>query len=514
MIDIDKAEEKVNSAGPVRTQNPLLWGAFAVFFGCYLYKAIWAAINTPLWLDEVLSVWVIKMKSASEIWSAIYRGSEFVPPTYNLFLHYLTQIAGTSYLVLRLPSIAATFVFTYCSFRLLRRYLGIPAALFGCFIILEELRFYALQVRPYSACVALFGIALVMWDDLELPNSWWRYLTIFATLALANSIHFYSVFFIPTIGLIELMRWVRTRQFRFSVWLALFLAGVSIAVWLPLIRVFSQYNGGDVNSPAFYGRPTAMRLLYTYYDLMFVNRVIPLVIMAAAASIAFAKYCGVRTEGDEPRASRDYNFWAIVLGVSALPIVTWIFSLAVTKNFNDRYIIGTAFGDAALMTAILSATPIFRRMVPLLLVMAAGLTMMHSIAAWGTFDREPVFKYVAGDNLPIVLADAQQFFTLEESAPEYIRSRLYYLTLPPDVKLPDPTVVHQLLRWKAINQNLPVEALSTFLKSHREFYVLDTHAGTDDTPFDYMVQKGLIDLKFRFPGEVLLFRSKALPQNP
>lgn len=514
-INLETEEERAISPTRVRTPNLLLWCTFGLCFACFLYREIWSAINTPVWLDEVLSVWVIKMKTAHEIWSAMYKGSEFVPPSYNLFLHYWSQIFGASYLSLRIPSMVGALVFAYCCFQLLRRYLGLPAALLGCYMVLEQVRFYAIQIRPYSVCVALFGIALILWDNLELPNSRWRYFGIFATLALATSIHFYSVFFVPALGLIEVLRWVRARQFRPALWIALFLAGASIAIWLPLIRAFSKYNGGDINSPNFYGQPTIPRILFSYNYLFFGDRVVAIIILTCISLIALAKLWGSEREPeDAPKASLDFNFWAIVLGVSALPFVTWLFSLVTTRNYNDRYVFAAAFGVAALLTGVFSVSPAFRRMVPLLLVMGAALTLTHQPFAWGTFVREPVFKWLANDDLPIVTADAQQFFTLRESAPDYIRSRVFYVSLPTDLKLPDPTVVHQLLRWKDINPKLPVEDVSTFLKLHHDYWMIDTHAGTDDTPLDYFVERGLVNLRYRFPDGTLLLHSTDAPQRP
>ncbi len=514
MINLEKAEETTVNAPATRKYESLLWAAFALFIACYVAKDLLAAARTPVWLDEVLSIWVIKMNSVHEMLSAIYRGSEFVPPTYNLFLHYYSQVMGSSYLALRLPSITAVFIFAYCSFVLVRRYLGLAAALFACCLILEDVRFYSLQIRPYAACIALFGVALVLWDGLERSGSRWRLIAMFVMLAGADSIHFYSVFFIPTIGLVEILRWARTRQFRLPVWITLFLSGAAIFVWLPLIRAFSKYNGADVNSPLFYGRPTVARLFSSYYDLLCMNHVVPTVILATAALIALFRYWGERDANNELTTSRDSNFWALVLGVSLLPAVTWVFSYVITKNYNDRYLVAGCFGVIALITGLVSTIPAFRRTVPFMLVLAGVLTWTHSLAAWGSFEREPVFKRLAGDNLPIVLADAQQFFTLEESSPAYIHSRLFYVALPPDTPLPDPTVVHQLMRWKAINPKLPVEDMDTFLKSHSDFYVLDTHAGTDDTPLDYMLQRGLIEMKQRFPDGSLLFQSKPVIQKP
>ena len=141
--------------------------------------------------------------------------------------------------------------------------LGLAAAMFGSWMILEEIRFYALQIRPYAFCVACFAWALVLWDDLNRTNSRWRYVFIAMLLALATSVHFYSVFFIPCLGVVELLRLIQTRQFRLPLWIAMFLAGASAFLWLPMIHVMSKYNSGDTGSPSYYATPSVSRGCFT-----------------------------------------------------------------------------------------------------------------------------------------------------------------------------------------------------------------------------------------------------------
>src|ERR1019366_370207 len=93
-----------------------------------------------------------------------------------------------------------------------------------------------------------------------------------------------------------------------------------------------------------------------------------------------------------------------------------------------------------------------------------------------------------------------------ESAPPDIRSRLVYLTLPPDVPVGDPSNQHQIERWKAINPQLPVEDISAFLTSHPKYYVMDTRS-SDDTPATYLLKGHLIQLADQ-SGDVLIYKSR------
>ena len=135
---------------------------------CFLAMAFRHAAGKQLWMDEVLAVWTIRLPTAGMIWSAIYHGAEFSPPTYHLLLHSLSRIAGSSYLVLRVPSILWPCSLPRSAFFLLRRHVQLAAAAFAVpFIVLGDLYVFAIQVRPYALVVVCFALAILLWDVLE-----------------------------------------------------------------------------------------------------------------------------------------------------------------------------------------------------------------------------------------------------------------------------------------------------------------------------------------------------------
>ena len=151
-----------------------------------------------------------------------------ITPTFPLLLHYYSKIAGGSNLALRLPSIAAVLFAGFCSFILFRRHLGNASAVFGTCLILEALRSWGGLVRPYAIEAACFAAALVLWDDMNRRSAWWRSALIGLFLALATSLHFYAVLFVPCFGLIELIYILRTHKFRLSLRISLIASGASI----------------------------------------------------------------------------------------------------------------------------------------------------------------------------------------------------------------------------------------------------------------------------------------------
>jgi hypothetical protein len=489
---------------PDRYAFHFLWGSLFLYLICYLGSMINAAQCTPLWMDEILLTWTSRLSSVSQIYSALIHGSDFSPPTQHILLHYFSKIAGGSNCALRLPSIVAVLLTGLCTFILYRRHLGNAAAVFGTCLVLESLRIWGLQVRPYALVTACFAAALLLWDGAKQRPAWWRDALIGFLLALATSLHFYAVLFVPCFGVTELIYVFRTRKFQLSLWIALVAAGASIFIWLPLIRAISHFNSGDTNGPAYYAKPTLTRLGDVYRYLFVAGWPVLLMLLAVIEFMFIAAIAAGRGQVTPPRGrdgeKHQADFWPLVIATVLFPLIVFSFSLTVTKTFNARYSIAAIIGTSAIITVGLSKFPFFQRAVPLAVVLASLLTLWINSGRPHTHTAE-ASKYLP-EPYPIVIADGLQFFTLEEAAMPEVRSRLVYLTLPPEVPVSDLTNQHAIERWKVINPRLPVENMGDFLKSHPKFYVLDWQS-SDDTPAAYLLSRHLITLTARSNGTLI-----------
>ncbi|MDR5730163.1 MAG: glycosyltransferase family 39 protein [Terriglobia bacterium] len=505
-----------------QTSQIALWISSAIFLVCYIGLTLKAALVTPLWMDEVLSVWASRFQSVTQIYAALTHGAQSAPPAYSVMLHYYSRIAGEGTLALRLPSIASVLLTGLVSFVLVRRHLGASSAIFASCLILETLSPYGLQVRPYAITTLCFALALLLWDDLNLRASLWRVVFIGLLLAIAVQFHFYCVLFVPCFGLIELLHTYRTRKVRYGLWIALLLAGTSIFIWLPLIHATSHFVAEDFGGSHAYGPyPTISYLIATYsylfqgladlhtFGSLGMNGCIVLTAMGLMGlGSIYDKLAsrGQRSNSDVAVgiANRRMDFWEFVLGSILLPLIIFVFTLAVTKSFNVRYVIAGAIGASAILAEVLGGFPQFRRVVPVTLLIASLLMIRFGVPTIRTFDHTGVYKFLPGP-YPIVVADGSQFFQLEESAPAQIRSRLVYLIVPSSVPVGDITNEHVIMRWKKINPKLPVENTAPFLAAHKKFYVLDERT-SDDTPAVYLASEHLIDLWAQVNGG-LIYRS-------
>ncbi len=138
-------------------------------------------LPSSLWLDELLTWWVIKDGAAHTIGRAFtYQQS----PLYYLIVWVAQAIGGNSEIVLRLPSLLATAGSAVLLYRLVRHLVGREAARMSVLVFASTavVAFEASEARPYAiATFALVAatLALVRWLD----EGGWRRGVLYIVLA-------------------------------------------------------------------------------------------------------------------------------------------------------------------------------------------------------------------------------------------------------------------------------------------------------------------------------------------
>jgi len=512
-------DNQTSSSAYERAVGPLL----VLFAICFLVASMKAAAANPLWMDEVLTVWVVRLKSTGAIWSALYHGSEFASPTYHLLLHYWASVAGYSYLALRLPSILAILASGICVFALLRPRAGTSVAAFGmCLSLLGYLSTFAVQIRPYALVVCCFSMAAVLWSGLDDRRpSWWRIMLITGLLAFAIALHFYAVLFVPCFALTELIWAASSRRIRVPVWIALIVAGASSFAWLPLIRTISRYNAGDSSSYAYYAKPTSSVLRYVYatYFIFDIKQALLLLVSVCLVGVVYAFGHVYRPFGsdsmskDRLRWSSMAKLYSIAFATTAFPVIVFIFARLVTRTFHARYALIACAGLALLTACALGSIPAFRQVIAFALLVACALTFIRSEQPGGATGTVALLKD-ATKPYPIVIAEGLQFFQLEEAAPEPLKSRLVYVTAPPGVTSGDPTNEHQVERWRPIRPDLKIEDANSFFAQNPHFYILHSEVSADILT-DWLLRKDALGKPQGRDGDEWLFEGEApaLPES-
>jgi hypothetical protein len=461
----------------------------AILSIAYFFSAVIKALARPLWMDEVLGVWVARLATPGQIVSAIWGGGEFSPPTYHLLLHAVLSLPGAccGALAPRLISILAAYAAAGCVFWLLRNRADrlVAVAAFGA-VLASGLFEFAIQAREYALLTLLLAVALLIWTGFEgSRRPWARAFGLFAVLFACVSLHFYGVLEVMAIGMAELVWLGSRREFRVPVWTALVLTAAASLLWLPLALHLAGINALDTHSPAFYGRPTAGKLAETLFVVWYGGAPQALILVVALAAVAVA------TRMDRPvahaRPATTYrgaptSLEAAILALLALPFAAFAVALAATHAFNARYAIPSALVVGLGGAYLLRKAP-GRRLVALMLVplLAAAMFLRQPPdPLTETAQALAAIRSLPDRSSPIVVGEGLLFIQLMEAADPPTRARLVYVLSPPGTKSPDPTNENQVRRLRPIFPKLPVRPwrdlpdLGPFLLLHRVNTSTDT----------------------------------------
>lgn len=491
----------------------------ALFCLCFVIGALRASANSYLWMDEVLSVWAARLPTVGLVWSAVFRGSEASPPGYQLLLHGLIKAGGGSYMLLRLPSILGAFISSLCVFALLRKYLDSAAGAYGmAFSLLGVLAWYAVEARPYTLVTACFAVAFLLWDGFKWQNvQIWRTAAISFLLIAAICLHFYAVLLVPCMAAMELLWSALNRRVRVSMWTALFIAGASSFLWLPLIRAHSRFIAGEVGSTRFYAKVTPARLLKTYEDLIIHDKKQAVFIAATFAAIFAASALqgiqALRKRDDESRTPRrsDSNLFVIGLCTVLFPVLVFIFAFFVTKTFNTRYTLIGALGFSLAAAYTISRVRAPRAAAYTLVLAGCALALLSGAPPEGVKigDQLSVLSKASVSSYSIVIPDGRLYFELAEAAPPSLKSRLVYVDLPPGANSDlDPTNEHHVDRWHQIRPDLRVMSAKEFFAHNPRFYVFHTSASIYVIT-DWLLNRNLIGRPIAENEDAWLFEAKA-----
>jgi hypothetical protein len=256
---------KMIAISSARVRDVSVIAALLLLSSCFFFAALLRASTTQLWLDEILAVATGRLGSFEAIWTAIWNGIEFSPPTYGFLLHILTIVTGddSSRLLPRIPSILGAFGAALCVYALVRPNLGRIGAIvaFG-FVLNSGLFEYAVQARQYALLAFGTALSLLIWTGFEeTARPYIRAGMLWLVLSLCICLHFYGVVTVGIVGVAELLWLANRRRMRWNVWVALSATGLTLATWYPLAARLTTFNSADHLSSNFYGRPTLSRLL-------------------------------------------------------------------------------------------------------------------------------------------------------------------------------------------------------------------------------------------------------------
>jgi hypothetical protein len=430
-----------------------------------------------MWNDELFTLYISRLPSVSDIWSALLTGGEQIPPFFHLITRISLSLFGVNELAIRLPQVLGFWVMSLCLFRFVSKR---SSALYGfaamLFPLVTQAYYYAYEARPYGMVLGFAGLLLLCWQFAS--EGKYRKLSlvgIAVSFAAAVSSHYYAVLLLFPLALGEATRSISLRRIDAPIWAAFGFGLIPLLLFLPLIHEAMK------QAAIFWARPHWRSALQFYYSLLS-PALLPLVVMLVLAGLYSTAYPIRPTNPDkQPRSTPPFHEIAAAMGFIAIPFVAFVLSLLVTGAMTNRYILSSVMGFSILFAFAARTLSNGRAIVGVALVISlCGGFMMVEVRNFGniaaaSLAQAKTYKLLASDsekNLPIVASDLHTFLTLVHYAPREFASRLVYLA--------DPQASLRHLGHSSVDQGildlepwfgLKVEQYGPYIASHERFLV-------------------------------------------
>ncbi len=420
------------------------WGgdrlATAGIWVVILYTAlrnVLAAATRPFWYDELCTLAVARQLDLSAMWKAFGQAYDSGTPLFWLVEHVFGRLVANPEIAYRLPSILSFGCVLLCLFVFVRRRSGATVAFLSAIvpILTPMYRPYAIEARGYGLVLASISIALVCYQ--RAPRWFWVFLMGLSLVA-AEAFHYYAFFAFFPFGLAELTWMAKKREFRWSVWLALFAGFLPLAAgWSHLMQVKHFYG------VHFWGQPSLRTTAGAYG--WFLKTSAPVgIAMATVLSVAalwmvlVPEFSGIKERNGSDNHSHEPM---LIVGFLSLLWVELVVTKVVHGSLTERYALATVLG-LALATGCVVGVLGRRSIVLLSIFLLVGILLQEGFSRpternhLGKLESpaesvEALVGEVGYSDLPIVVSDGHDYVQVAYyTSPEWSK-RFVGLVDPP-----------------------------------------------------------------------------------
>lgn len=299
----------------------------------------------PFWFDEVCTWIVSNQPSAAGIWSALEQSADSHPPVFYFIERWAAHLSASELVGYRVPAMLGVSLVPLCVFFFLRPRSGCWRALLAALIPTLSILFvsYGTEARPYGLAAGCVALALLSYQRAEsLP---WA-LALCFSLALAVSLHYYSMFVFVPFAAAEAGFWLANKRLRWRVWLAMVLGTAPLWAFLPLLLRYKQHYGGAT----FIVSATFLGALRSYGSFFNISHEIGI---ALSAALFLAVLGATPRPENNPRENAASNGERVPIqerilaaGLLALPLVVFVVAKAAHGGMLPRYVLAAILGIA------------------------------------------------------------------------------------------------------------------------------------------------------------------------
>jgi hypothetical protein len=404
----------------------LLMGSLIIYV---VVRSIVAAATKPFWFDELLTLTVSSLPSMKAVWTALAHALDGQPPGFYFVERNFVTAVHSKEIALRLASIITFPVTLVCVFIYAKKRSGETIALLCAFLLLLTSLFtrYAVEARPYSMMIACFAFALVCYQ--RVPNPLWTVL--FAvTLAIAQTLHHYSVLSMVPFGIAETVFLARAKKFRWQVWLALVVGAVPLLFFWPLLAQLKAAVGVH-----YYERYSYSAVPGTYGAFFLTDSAFATAVVAVAVAGIIGSRFLRRTETPSKISDLDAAEGTLLLSLTLLPLIAFTIVNVMHGGMRDAYILASLLGIALALAGALSiARP---GVVAMFAVFVFFSVAVREYKFWRS-DHSLHFRSPAADvqefvekngnpKLPVVISSGMRYTPLNCYASPAFAKRMFYL---------------------------------------------------------------------------------------
>jgi hypothetical protein len=478
-----------------------------------IVRGIVGAAAKPLWFDELLTLAVAGQPNLHALWNAVSSGFDAQPPLFDLVERVAMRLASNKEVALRLPSIFAFPCVLICVFICTKKRSGELIAFLCALILLSTNLFqtYSIEARPYSMVIACIAFALVCYQ--RLPSSRWAAM-LGISLLIAESLHYYAILSVIPFGLAETALLLKTRQFRWPVWLALVFGLFPLIVFWPLLRTLRMYYGAI--------SPPAHSAVLEYYNSFFPIEGALGVSLAAVSVAAIA--CSRVRFGTAPSLGANDNDvdlaeGTLLVSLSLLPLIGYVFVRAMHTGLYGRYLLATAIGIILGMASSLSTVrPKGLALFAIFIFSAMGVRELRFWRHLGQNPFDPFPPSLPGklvqsaghEDLPIVVCDGLQYLELAYYSPSQLSGRLVYLAdEDKELSYVGSNSFARTIKRASAFFPLHVADYSSFTSAHSEFLMYTGIYGSTYWLTDFTREGSLVQLLATGDGFIYLIKMKS-----
>jgi len=426
-----------------KNKEGLLTGAVLFLLVYSVIRNILMAAVRPFWFDELCTWIVARQPKVASIWHALKRAADSQPPPYYILERLFDKLIANDHIAFRMPSILAFCLMEWCLFSLVKRRHNASVAFVASLPPFVTVLYstYAVEARPYCLVVAFLAAALVAYQ--RLPSRIWTVL-LGLSLAAAACSHYYAVFMTVLFLAVEAVHNLKTKSFRWPVWIALSFGFLPLIFFWPLLARFKAYYSGH----AWYGNPTLLGTLKFYAGLFGIfsagpaspslpNLIVVLLAVAALVGAALLIYRGLRANPDEQPA---FHLDILAAGFLLSPVIL-LFATRITHGgLAPRYLLPVVPGVA--LVAGFGLSFLSRKSLALIgALLCVGIASQETqfwLSYYGSYQLGFVVPQPAVDlansaghaDLPVVVSEGHDYLVLDHYTTPTWKQRFTFLADP------------------------------------------------------------------------------------